>query len=218
MIVWTMVKLTLPSFPYLHLSPFFRKQMLKLEDKTISCNSTYSDQSLELSSLLYASLRTLFFFFCNPSISTKKHVSQPQATHRPSQPLDKSGPKSRWILDTPTTRAATSALAPIPSRAARLWHLWISPMGEIQRGTGRWGKMMWRNPDCFEVFLAIFGPLGCSGRCCTCDGGCSEMGRNGRKWALGDVSSSDSHQVSLARLAPMFAMLGDSLMIPDVGI
>ena len=87
-----------------------------------------------------------------------------------------------------------------------------------------------RNPDWFEVFLVIFGPLGCSGRCCTCDEDqqtinfrdfkCSVrwMRRNGPKWALGDVSLSDSHQVSLARLAPMFAMLGDSLMIPDVGI
>ena len=69
------------------------------------------------------------------------------------------------------------------------WHRSL----HTQLGCGTCGFLRWgrakgapedgeddvRNPDCFEVFLAIFGPLGCSGRCCTC--GCSEMGRNGPK-------------------------------------
>lgn len=65
------------------LSPFFRKQMLKLEDRAISCNSTYSDQSLELNSGL-----CLFSFATLPSL---------QKTCFPA-PGDKSPQPTPWQI------------------------------------------------------------------------------------------------------------------------
>ena len=148
-----------------------------------------------LRSISWIKLRTLSFFFCNPSISTKNMLPSPRRQIAPANPLN---------------------LAPSPGRFSihqllglQLLHWHWSLHTQLGCGTCgflRWdpkghrkmGKMMWetqtslrfssQSSDHWDVLGAVarvtkISKLSTSGTSNVRCGGCSEMGRNGH-WVM----------------------------------